>query len=584
MQIQTIKLFIKHSNKYKIERALAVLFPILAVTVNTILAPYVVSLFMNKLQAGGITFANSGHLILAYAALLLVGEVILWRLALYFTWTFEVKSQRDLYLAIFNKLANEDMMFHASRFGGSLVSQSTKLVGAFERFWDMMVWSITPLVTTVVGSIVSLVVLGLWQFAIFIALLTILFAVTVWAGTRFLAERNKIEAQRSTKTNGYLADMVTNVATVKSFGREQYEQSNAETHINNWKDASFSLKWGVLGTSSAFSTLMTLVNIGAFTFAVYAAERNIASIGTVYLVLVYSLNVGRQLWEMNSISRTYNRVIGDAYDMATILMTPCSLVDKSAKKLSAKNGHISFSNVSFTHDKGEGEHVFEDFSLTIPSGQRVGVVGPSGSGKTTLTKILLRFADIDDGAITIDNQDISKVAQASLRHNIAYVAQEPILFHRSLAENIAYGKPNATRAQITRAAQKAYAWEFIKKLPDGLDTLVGERGVKLSGGQRQRIAIARAILKDAPILVLDEATSALDSESEKLIQASLDDLMSGRTSIVIAHRLSTIAKLDRIIVLDGGKIVEDGTHSELLELSGVYAKLWGHQSGGFIKE
>lgn len=582
--IKSIKLFIKHSNNYKIHRALALLSPVLAVTVNTIVAPYIVSLFMNKLQSGDISFANSGHLIITYAMLLLLGEVVLWRLALYFTWTFEVNSQRDLYLAIFNKLANEDMLFHSSRFGGSLVSQSSKMVGAFERFWDMIIWSIMPLITTVVGSVISLVLIGLWQFAIFVSVFTLIFAITVWVGTRFLARRNKAEAQRSTKTSGYLADMVTNIATVKAFGRELHEQSTANKYVSDWKDASFSLKWGVISTSTAFSTLIALVNIGAFAFAVYAAEQGIAMVGTVYLVLVYSLNVARQLWEMNSISRTYNRVIGDAYDMTEILSRPYELVDKTTKKLNAKKGVISFKNVSFTHDKGEGEHVFEGFNLEIPSGQRVGVVGPSGSGKTTLTKVLLRFADIDNGSIEIDGQNIGQVTQTSLRHNIAYVSQEPILFHRSLAENIAYGKPSASRAQITRAAQKAYAWEFIKKLPQGLDTLVGERGVKLSGGQRQRIAIARAILKDAPILVLDEATSALDSESEKLIQASLDDLMHKRTSIVIAHRLSTIAKLDRILVLDRGKIVEDGTHSELLKQGGVYAKLWGHQSGGFIQE
>jgi ATP-binding cassette subfamily B protein len=212
------------------------------------------------------------------------------------------------------------------------------------------------------------------------------------------------------------------------------------------------------------------------------------------------------------------------------------------------------------------------------------VVGHSGSGKTTLTRLLLRFSDIESGAIMIDGQDIGNVTQKSLRESIAYVPQEPMLFHRSLRENIAYGKPNATMKEITAAAEKANALEFIKKLPDGFETTVGERGVKLSGGQRQRIAIARAILKDAPILVLDEATSALDSDSEKLIQDALSKLMKGRTSIVVAHRLSTIAKLDRIIVLEDGQIAEQGSHDELLKQKGTYAKLWAHQSGGFIEE
>ncbi|OYW42452.1 hypothetical protein B7Z28_01505 [Candidatus Saccharibacteria bacterium 32-45-3] len=228
--------------------------------------------------------------------------------------------------------------------------------------------------------------------------------------------------------------------------------------------------------------------------------------------------------------------------------------------------------------------MFKQFNLSIPAGQRVGLVGQSGSGKTTLTKLLLRFSDIQKGAITIDDQAIETVTQSSLRKAIAYVPQEPMLFHRTLEENIKYGNPDANREQVIEAAKRAHALEFIEKLPEGLDTLVGERGIKLSGGQRQRIAIARAILKDAPILVLDEATSALDSESEKLIQQAFTELMKDRTSIVIAHRLSTIAKLDRIIVMDNGAIIEDGTHDELLAKKGQYAKLWAHQSGGFIEE
>jgi len=224
-------------------------------------------------------------------------------------------------------------------------------------------------------------------------------------------------------------------------------------------------------------------------------------------------------------------------------------------------------------------------NLRLGCGKRSAVVGASGSGKTTLTKLLLRFADIDSGKITIDGQDISEVTQASLRAKIAYVPQEPLLFHRSVCENIAYGRPDATDTEIEEAAKKAGAYDFIVGLKDGFDTMVGERGIKLSGGQRQRVAIARAILKDAPILVLDEATSALDSESEALIQKSLETLMENRTSIVIAHRLSTIAKLDRIIVLKNGKIVEDGSHDELINKKrGGYAKLWARQSGGFIEE
>jgi ATP-binding cassette subfamily B protein len=228
--------------------------------------------------------------------------------------------------------------------------------------------------------------------------------------------------------------------------------------------------------------------------------------------------------------------------------------------------------------------VLDNFSLTIPKGQKVGLVGASGAGKTTLTKLLLRFDDNQSGEITIDDQAIDQVTQVSLRENIAYVPQEPALFHRTLRENISYGSTHVTEEQLRRAAKQAHALDFIEALPHGFDTIVGERGVKLSGGQRQRIAVARALLKNAPILILDEATSALDSESERYIQDSLKELMKKRTSIVIAHRLSTIAQLDRIIVLKDGAIIEDGTHAELIARNGVYATLWKHQSGGFIEE
>ena len=272
MQKQTIKLFLKYSSNQKVPRALALLFTVFAVTTNTIVAPYVLSLFMNRLQAGDVTLAGSGGLIALYAALLFLGEVVLWRLVLYFLWRFEVKSQRDLYLAIFNKLSHEDTNFHASRFGGSLVSQSTKMISAFERFWDMLVWSVTPLVTVIIGTMISLTIIGMWQFAIFIAIFTVIFAIAVWLGTRFIAVRNTVEAQKSTKTNGFLADMVTNVATVKAFGKEHTEYKGASQVITDWHTTSTRLKWGVLGATSAFSSMAALGAIGAFIFAVLGAE------------------------------------------------------------------------------------------------------------------------------------------------------------------------------------------------------------------------------------------------------------------------------------------------------------------------
>jgi ATP-binding cassette subfamily B protein len=287
----------------------------------------------------------------------------------------------------------------------------------------------------------------------------------------------------------------------------------------------------------------------------------------------------------NNYLRTYNRALGDASDMIEILgITPEILDPKEPEQVRIDRGDIRFKAVTFQHD-GSDDALFTGLNLHIKPGEKVGLVGHSGSGKTTLTRLLLRFSDIQDGEILIDGQNIAKITQDDLRRHIAYVPQEPLLFHRSIAENIAYGSPEASQESIAAVAKMASADGFIATLPQGYETLVGERGVKLSGGQRQRIAIARAMLKNAPILALDEATSALDSESEMLIQKALWKLMEGRTAIVIAHRLSTIQKMDRIIVLEDGRVVEEGSHKELVARQhGTYAKLWAHQSGGFIEE
>ena len=288
---------------------------------------------------------------------------------------------------------------------------------------------------------------------------------------------------------------------------------------------------------------------------------------------------------INSMMQRMNRAVGEAAEMTKVLDEPRLVEDApGAPALAVTRGAVDFEGLRFRYeDAAEGDYVFDGLTLRVPAGQRVGLVGRSGSGKTTLTKLLLRLSDVQEGRVLVDGQDISRCTQQSLRRQIAYVPQEALLFHRSIGENIAYGKPDATVEEIRDAAAQANALEFIDRLPAGLETMVGERGVKLSGGQRQRIAIARAILADAPILVLDEATSALDSESEAAVQGALENLMRGRTAIVVAHRLSTVASLDRIVVLDGGEIVEDGTHAELSQAGGVYEGLWDRQSGAFLE-
>jgi ATP-binding cassette subfamily B protein len=312
-----------------------------------------------------------------------------------------------------------------------------------------------------------------------------------------------------------------------------------------------------------------------------------SDVSTVFLMLTYAAFMADRLWEFSANTlRSYNRAMGDARDAVMTLSQEPSIKDPDHNRpFKADRGSIDFNNMNFAHAESPSElTLFKDFNLSINPGEKIGLVGHSGSGKTSLTKLLLRFMDIDDGAILIDGQNIAEVAQDNLRAAIAYVPQEPLLFHRSISENIAYGRPSASEDEVLAASKKANAHEFVKILPKGYETLVGERGVKLSGGQRQRIAIARAMLKDAPILVLDEATSALDSESEKYIQEALWKLMEGRTAIIIAHRLSTVQRMDRIIVLENGEIAEEGTHKELLENAGIYASLWAHQSGGFLED
>lgn len=582
MQKEIFALFIHTAMKYKVRTTLAVIGAAFTALVGAFVGPYIIAQLLEGIQASTITLASSATLIAIYIATQIWGEVIGWRLNMLFTWTMETAAQRDLYRRIFTQLTNQSLSFHADRFGGALVSQTTKLIGSFERFWDTIIFQVAPSVASILAAVIILSFM-LWQYALFLLVLAIVFGITVFYGSRFMAKRNKEEAQASTASNAHVADAVTNVMTIKSYGREADELATMDRKTKHWRNKSLHTMRGFLGVSSIYSSLLAITNITALVAAIWASDAGIASISVVYLAVTYTFTVVRQLWEMNNIMRNYNRIMGDAHDMTEILQLKPSVVDRSAKKLQVSKGTLSIQNMSFAHE-GTKNFLFKDFNLDIPKGQRVGLVGPSGSGKTTLTKLILRFADVNKGEIRIDDQVIADVAQESLRKSIAYVPQEPMLFHRSLRENIAYGKPDATDDEILNAAKQANALEFIEKLPEGLDTMVGERGVKLSGGQRQRIAIARAILKDAPILILDEATSALDSESEKLIQDALEKLMKGRTSIVIAHRLSTIAKLDRIIVMDQGAIVEDGTHQALTKQDGVYAKLWAHQSGGFIEE
>ncbi len=522
--------------------------------------------------------------IIGFFALYVLNKVVLEELRLYWCWKMEVLAMYDLAVNCFTVVNDQSMQFHNDRFSGSLVSQTNKFVWAFERLVDTIIWDLWPTLAYI-GMVIIVLAPQVPWFAAGIVGFVALYALVSGLSFKKIAYLSDNAAAAETKQTGQLADSISNIISVKSYAHETHERHRYANFSRATLDANYKQMHATIGRDIKFNGVQIGITAMILVFLVFGREWLGISIATLVLIVNYAQTIQGELWNINSIFKNINRVFGDAHEMTLILDMVDDVVDMpGADKLVMIQAEVNFDHISFKH-KDAKEPIFQDFSLQVKPGERIGLVGVSGSGKTTLTKLLLRFADVDEGQITISDQNIKDVTQRSLRENIAYVPQETSLFHRSIAENIAYGKLDATPEEIQHAAELANAHEFIKDLPDGYDTLVGERGIKLSGGQRQRIAIARAILKDAPILVLDEATSALDSESEALIQDALNTLMQGRTSIVIAHRLSTVASLDRIVVLEDGKIVEQGTHHQLLGKShGVYNHLWSRQSGAFMEE
>jgi len=560
-----------------------VVMQILFAVLTTTIAPIFVSQLLTHIADGTATLSSSTGLLIGYGLILIIGDVVAIRLTIAFAYLSESKMQAHMSVKILEKLTAKSMTYHGNKMSGGIVSDNSKLIGAIERFWDTLIFTAVPIIATLVSVTIALSFL-VWQYAVALGVLSIIIIVVIIKAQSSIAPISRKVSEKSSANTGFFADVVSNISAVKAFANEANELKAYKHKVTEWRQANLKEMKSVLFITGSFGILMVILNTVAFTAAILATQYHLAGIGIVYLMISYTLNVVNQLWSVGNITRNYIRIIGDAGPMIATLDEPLELTDpRHPKKLVANQGEIVFDDITFTHDENE-QALFKNFSLSIKPGQKVGLVGESGSGKTSLTKLLLRFSDVEAGHIRIDGQAIDNVSQHDLHRAVAYVPQEPILFHRTLRENIAYGKSDATLDEIKQVAVLSHALEFINDLPQGFDTLVGERGVKLSGGQRQRVAIARAMLKDAPIILLDEATSALDSQSEKLIQDSLTTLMKGRTSIVIAHRLSTIAKLDRIIVLRKGAIIEDGSHAELLAQRGAYARLWAHQSGGFIEE
>jgi ATP-binding cassette subfamily B protein len=584
---QTLKIYWSHTRPRRGLFWFGTIGAVMGVLAQDIVPPFVVSRAFAKLQVAYATHSNLHSLKLVPYLLVFIGSMLVglvfWRLQGYAVWQFEIWGQRDLIVTVFQHLELQGARFHANRFGGALVSQANKFVSAYERLMDEFIWNIVPGVTALVAAVIILLIVS-YKFALILLGVVLLYMLIMTWRVKHQFPFNRREAELESTRTAAMADVITNVGNVRAFAQEEYELRRFTANADRSRQAYHELAVETFKNDSASHTITNGLRMIAFAFGIFAVTNLHANASVLYLVVAYASSIVDRLWLFGRIVRNVNRSFGDAAEMTEIMQLEPEVRDpENPEAPRVKRGSIAFDHVAFTHD-GKRRPLFKDLTLNIKQGEKIGLVGGSGGGKTTLTTLLMRFMDVDSGTISIDGQNIAAIRQTDLRQYISYVPQEPMLFHRSLRENIRYGQLDASDQAIEGVAKLAHAHEFILELPAGYDTLVGERGVKLSGGQRQRVAIARAMLKNAPVLVLDEATSALDSESEILIQDALWKLMERRTAIVIAHRLSTVQKMDRIIVLDNGVVVEQGTHKELLQRKGTYAKLWSHQSGGFIDE
>jgi ATP-binding cassette subfamily B protein len=481
---------------------------------------------------------------------------------------------------LFGYLQQHSHGYFLGNFAGSLAHKITEVSYKINDMLMIFSFHFLPVIATFISSVYFLGVLH-WGFIVLLVIWLILYCVGSWYMAKGARKYSEVYAGARSKLMGQIVDTVTNASNVRIFARYSYEHKHLQgflkEEITSAQDV-YRYMDNVRLIQGVFSVLL----VGSLLFlAVYLWESLTA--GDFAMIMSLGLLLMNSSRGMTDNLLAVMEMAGASSDGIKTIIQPHGIVDEeNAKPLVAKTGNINFNNVSFQHHNGTS--VFDNLSLEIPSGQKVGLVGASGAGKSTFVNLIMRFYDIQKGNITIDGENIANVKQDSLREAISVIPQEPMLFHRSLLENIRYGCVDATDEEVKAAAKKAYADTFILESEDGYDAMVGERGVRLSGGQRQRVAVARAILKNSPILILDEATASLDSESEAVIQKAMEKVMDGKTVMVIAHRLSTIANMDRILVFDNGRIIEDGSHDELLKQNGQYANLWKMQSGGFLQD
>jgi len=578
----TLKIFISYSWRYKYQ-AIIMIASVMIATGTGLVLPLFYKEFFNGL-ALGVNSENIQKLFTILYGVLAVNFLgwVMWRFATFSANNFQSRVMADLSNHCYSQLFKHSFDFFNNNFVGSLVKKARYFPKAYEIVADTFTWNLLRifLIITVVCVVLTWrnCLLGLLVIGWLIVFLTVNFFFTIYK-LKFDIKRSEAE----TAVTGYLADTITNNNAVKLFngsGREARGFGKVIDNLRHLRRFTWDLD-AIFEGLQGF--LMISFEIGIFFLAVNLWGKGLLTLGDFVLIQTYVITLFDRIWDFGKVIRRLYEALADADEMTEILLKPFEIKDApNAKKLKLKEGSIELKDVSFYYH--QTRKVLDNFNLKIFPQEHVALIGPSGAGKTTIVRLILRQHDVFGGEILIDDQNLAKVTQESLWQHISLVPQDPILFHRSLRENIAYGKSGASEAEIVAAAKAAHCHEFITHLPEGYETFVGERGIKLSGGERQRVAIARAILRNAPILVLDEATSSLDSESEMLIQDALVKLMENKTVIVIAHRLSTIRKMNRIIVVEDGKISETGSHEDLLKKNkGIYKNLWQLQADGFIK-